>query len=454
MLDIYSPNRKARHMINIKKIILAFIFLNTVCANIVDASVEKKPLVVIKEVVSPKGIKAWLVEDHSIPVVSMSLSFDGGGLLDPQGKEGLSEIMAQMMTEGAGPYTQESYFSFVEDHAIQLSFDSSDDVFSINLRTTKDNLDRSVKLFKTTLYDTHFKVANLKKVKDTYLVQLDNLLKDPSFIAGETMDKILFKDHPYARSHVGTKQTITSIQQKDLFQQRNKQFKKNYLKIGVCGDITEDDLKSRLDELFGDLEQENLLQSISSVSLPETPANKTIRNNRPQSTVLFAQKSIPSNDVDYIKVMILNKALGDGFGSRLMKSMRVDGGLVYSVSTDSITKEYANVYLGRFASDNKNVEKSIQMVKDQLRLIRDKGITKKELESAKDALKGGYVLRFNSSLNIASIALAYQRLGLPIDYPDLREEKIDAVSLEDVNRFAKNFFKPDHLIFVVVGNPQ
>lgn len=438
-------------MINIKKAIFAFIFLSMSSVSVCTAGSLQKPLVVIKEVVSSKGIKAWLVEDHSVPVVSMSFGFDGGGLLDPKGKEGLSEIMAHMMTEGAGSYTQEAYFAYVEDHAIQLNFDASDDAFSVNLRTTKENLDKSIKLLKTTLYETHFKEKNLKKVKDSYLVQLDNLLKNPSFIAGDAMDKILFKDHPYGRSHVGTKQTIRSFQPKDLFQQKSKQFKKNYLTIGVCGDITVDDLKARLDDLFGDLGEEDLLKSIPHIHIPEESAYKTIYNNRPQSTVLFAQASIPANAPDYVKVMILNKVLGDGFGSRLMQTMRVDGGLVYSVSTDSIGKKYTNVYLGSFASDNKNVKQAVDMVKDQIRLIRDKGITQKELDNAKDALKGGYVLRFNSSLSIAAIALAYQKLALPIDYPDVREARINAVTLDDVNRFAKEFFKPDQLIFVVVG---
>lgn len=422
--------------------------------NFVYAEQEKKPLITIQEVTSPKGLKAWLVEDHSIPVVSMQISFEGGALLDPKDREGLSAVMASMMTEGAGPYTQETYFEYTQDYAIDLAFDSTDDAFNIGFRTTREHLDRSIQFLKTTLYQTHFNEKELKKIKDAYRVQLENLIKTPEYIAGEAMDKMLFKGHPYERSKAGSIESIRKIQRTDLQSLKQKQLKKNYLTVGVCGDITAKELQSKLDDLFADLGEEDLLSSIKRVDLPKEPSTQIIKNKRPQSTVIFAQPSLPSHSPDYIKVMLLNKVLGEGFSSRLMRALRIEGGLVYGVNTSPISKKYADVFMINFASDNQKVRQAIEMTKQQIVLLREKGLTQEEFDYAKESLKSGYALRFNSSLNIASMVLAYQRLGLPIDYADKREHLINAVTLEEMNAFAKAFLMPERLSYVVVGEPQ
>lgn len=413
----------------------------------------KKSLVVIKEVISPKGIKAWLVEDHSIPVVSINASFDGGALLDPLGKEGLALVTSAMMTEGAGPYTQATFFDYTADNAIDLGFSANQDYFVITMRTTRDTLDKSFDLLKTTLYETRFPLKELKKIKDGYMVQLDNLKKDPDYIAQQALSKVLYKGHPYERSMSGSKASLEKIKPSDLFSFRNKQFKKNLLTVGVCGDITEQELAKKLDDLFGHLSSEDVLKGIKSVDLPSQTSTHTVINKRPQSTVQFAQPSILSNSPDYIKVMILNKILGEGFSSRLMQRLRVEGGLVYSVGTAPSSRTYSQVLFGSFAADNQNVKKALRFAREEIQKLRDKGIVAKELDDAKTSLQGGYALRFSNSLAIASIATSYQQMELPIDYVTQRADRINAVTLDEVNAFAKTFLKPEDLTFVIVGEP-
>jgi zinc protease len=434
--------------------LLTLLFLNATLYATDPAKSAKKPLVVIKEVISSKGIKAWLVEDHSIPVVSMNASFDGGALLDPLGKEGLALLTSAMMTEGAGPYTQETFFDYTADHAIDLGFGATEDYFVVTIRTTRDNLDKSFDLLNTALYETRFPEKELKKAKDGYIVQLDNLEKDPDYIAQQALSKILYKGHPYERSMSGSKTSLQKIKTSDLFSFRKKQFKKNLLTIGVCGDITEQELSQKLDDLFGSLPSEDVLKGIKPVLMPRQGSTHTIINKRPQSTVQFAQPSILSSSPDYIKVMILNKILGEGFSSRLMKRLRVEGGLVYSVGSVPSSRKYVNVLFGSFAADNQNVNKAIRFAREEIQKLRDEGIVSKELDDAKTSLQGGYALRFSNSLAIASIAAAYQQMELPIDYVDQRADRINAVTLDEVNAFAKTFLKPEELTFVTVGEPR
>lgn len=433
---------------------LAFVFSVGSLYATNTAQSSKKSLVVIKEVISPKGIKAWLVEDHSIPVVSINASFDGGSLLDPAGKEGLALITSAMMTQGAGRYTQATFFDYTADNAIDLGFSANQDYFVITMRTTRDTLNKSFDLLKTTLYETRFPDKELKKIKDGFVVQLDNLEKDPHYIAQQTLSKVLYKGHAYERSMSGSKASLQKIKQSDLFSFRNKQFKKNLLTIGVCGDITEQELAQKIDDLFAALPSDDVLREIKPAVLPPQGSTHTVINKRPQSTVLFAQPSLFSNSPDYIKLMILDKILGDGFTSRLMKRLRVENGLVYSVGTTLSPRKYASMLFGSFAADNQNVRKAIRFAHEEIQKLRDEGLVEKELEDAKTSLQGGYALRFSNSLAIASIATAYQQMDLPIDYVSQRADRINAVTLEEVNAFAKSFLKPEDLTFVIVGEPE
>jgi zinc protease len=225
--------------------------------------------------------------------------------------------------------------------------------------------------------------------------------------------------------------------------------------IAVCGDITPQQLGALLDQVFGSLpEKKKNPVTISMTLLASKGTLKIIKTPHPQSMVSFVQEGLSFKDPNHAKLKIINTVLGSDFSSRLMKEIRVKKGLVYGISTGLNELKYSATLSGSFASDNAKTKEAITLVKEQWKLLKEKGITEKELEDAKSHLLGAFALNFSSSLGIVATLFHLQFLGADVEYVNRRSALINKCTLKEVNEFAQNFLKPDQLVFAVAGNPE
>ena len=230
-------------------------------------------------------------------------------------------------------------------------------------------------------------------------------------------------------------------------------FVKDRVYVGAVGDITAEELGPLLDTLLGDLPETG----------PAFPADidfglsggvTVIDFETPQSVALFGHSGIERDDDDFFAAYIINEALGaGGFESRLMEEVREKRGLTYGISTFLVPKFHAEMYLGQVASSNDTIAEAIEVTRAEWARMSDEGMTQEELDSVKTYLTGAYPLRFDGNSEIASILVGMQMTDLPPDYVANRNDYINAVTLEDVNRVAKELLRPEDLHFVVVGQP-
>ena len=134
--------------------------------------------------------------------------------------------------------------------------------------------------------------------------------------------------------------------------------------------------------------------------------------------------------------------------------MREKRGLTYGVYSYLASKDYADLVIGRVASANDRVAEAISVIKDEWARIAAEGVTEEELENAITYLTGAYPLRFDGNAQIAGIMVGMQMSDLPIDYIATRNDKVRAVTMDDVKRVAARLMDPEHLTFVVVGQPE
>jgi zinc protease len=175
----------------------------------------------------------------------------------------------------------------------------------------------------------------------------------------------------------------------------------------------------------------------------------------PQSVALFGQKGIGLDHPDYFAVNVLNQVLGGGsFESRLMNEVREKRGLTYGVSSFLVPSDHAATYQGHVASANDKIAEAISVIRDEWRKASEDGVTADELRDAKTYITGAYPLRFDGNGPIARIMVGMQMIGLPIDYIATRNDKVEAVTFEDVKRVAGDLLDADGLQFVVVGKPE
>jgi len=411
--------------------------------------------VTIERVLSLGGIEAWLVRDHINPIITMRFAFRGGAALDPEGREGLANMVSTLLDEGAGDLDSKIFQGRLEDLVITLRFDAGRDNFGGRLRTLVENKATAFELLTLALTRPRFDAEPLERIRSQIFSSLRQEAEDPNTIAGKTLFKTLFPAHPYGRPVDGTLESVAAITQTDLKGFVKRRLAKDNLAIGVVGDITAEALKTVLDKTFGGLPAKAWAWAIPEAVLKGQGRTVVVTKPAPQSAIVFADKGPKRQDPDFYAAYVMNHVLGGGgFTSRLYNTVREKRGLAYSVYSALHPLDRAGLIFGGAGTANKSVSETIAVMRGEWTRMATQGMSEKELADAKTFLTGSYPLSFTSSDRIASMLIGIQMDNLGIDYPDRRNGLIEAVTLDDVNRLAKELLRPDQLTVVVVGQPD
>lgn len=408
----------------------------------------------IKEVKTPGGLTAWLVEDHSIPFVALEIRFRGGASLDAPDKRGAINLMTYLLEEGSGEMDARDFARAVEGLAATISFGVDDDAVSVSGRFLTENRDEGVALMRAALVEPRFEADAIDRVRQQVLSGIASDNQNPDELASRSMDRIAFEDHPYATSLDGTTESVSALTRDDLIAAHAKVLARDRIYIGAVGDITEDELASLLDELLGDLPETGAPMP-PMVDVDIAPGITIVPFDTPQSVARFVQRGIGLEHPDYFTAMVMNHALGGGsFESRLTDEVRAKRGLTYGVYSYLAGKDLGDVYIGGVSSSNDRIAEAIDVIRDEWRKAATDGFSEEEIENAKTFLTGAYPLRFDGNGRIANIMVGMQLMGLPIDYITTRNDRVEAVTVDGVNRVAAELLDPDGLHFVVVGMPE
>lgn len=418
------------------------------------AALPVRAAIEIKEVTSPGGITAWLVEDHSIPFTALEIRFRGGASVEPADKRGAINLMTALLEEGAGELDARAFTRARDGLAASFRYSVSDDALSVSAQFLTENRDAAVDLLRQSLIQPRFDADAIERVRAQILSGLRSDEKDPQSIASHRFDALVFGDHPYGSSLDGTIETVSALTREDLLAAHAATLARDRIYVSAVGDITAEALGSLLDELLGDL-------PLTGTDMPG-PADPVFPGGvdvvefpTPQSVVLFGQPAIGQDHPDFFAAFILDHILGGGgFESRLMTEVREKRGLTYGIYTYLADREFAQTWGGSVASANNRVAEAVEVIGAEWARLQSEGVKAEELQNAKTYLTGAYPLRFDGNGTIANIIVGMQMRGLPIDYAATRNDKVEAVTLEDVNRVARDLLDPAALSFVVVGQPE
>jgi len=409
----------------------------------------------VQRVVSPAGVEAWLVEDHTNPIVALRFAFRGGAGLDPMGKEGLADLVSSLLDEGAGQLDSQAFQRRLEDMAIRLRFDAGYDTFGGRLMTLSANLGAAFDLLRLALTQPRFDDEPVARIRSQILTMIRRNSEDPNVIAGRTLRQALFPDHPYGRPVMGTEDSVKAITAADLGRFVAERLGLDNLVIGAVGDIRVDQLAALLDEIFGGLPDRAAPWRLPEVAPLATGRTIVVEKAVPQSAILFAQAGIKRDDKDFYPAYVMNYILGGGgFTSRLYNEVREKRGLAYSVYTALSPMASSALLQGGAGTANARVGETLGVVRAEWRHMATDGVEKTELDDTKTYLTGSFPLRFSSSGRIAAILVAMQLDNLDIDYLERRNSYVEAVTLDAVNRVARRLLDSDGLTTVVVGEPE
>ena len=408
----------------------------------------------IQSVKSPGGIEAWLVEDHSVPLLAMRFAFEGGSAQDPAGKEGIANFLSAMLDEGAGDLDAGAFQERMEELAVRMSFDDSRDSFYGSFETLTVNREAAIDLLRLALTKPRFDADAVERIRRQLLANLAYADKSPEKVASKQWYATAFDGHAYGRPASGTPESVASVSGADLEAYRKRVFARSNLKVVAVGDIDAATLARLLDDVFGPLAEKADLVPVATTAPVAGGREKVVEMDVPQSVAMFGFGAMPRKDPDFIPAFVLNHIVGGGgFSSKLMEEVREKRGLAYSVHSYIHPEDHASVLVGSVATKNEAIGQSLEVIRAELARMAQTGPTEEDLDHATKYLVGSYALRFDTSAKIASQLLGILREDLGIDYVDKRNGLIEAVTLEDLRRVAKRLFKMDDLIVTVVGKP-
>lgn len=433
--------------------VLGFIVLLLIVAVPAQAKDGGK-LLDVQKVVSGKGITAWLVEDSSIPIISMQFSFKGAGSANETVEtQGLARLLSNTMDEGAAELDSQTFQKELQDLSISLSFNSGRDNFGGSVKTLTKNSERAFVLLEKAIMKPRFDADPVERMKRANQTRIRSSLSNPDWMAARVLNDVAFAGHPYALNSGGTLSTLEAITPDDLRAFHAKHLGKNNLVVAVAGDISAKRLKVILDNVFSGL-PDVAASDVADLTLQSAGKIAIYEQDIPQSIIEIMQVGLARKNPDYFAAQVMNFVLGSsGFGSRLTEEIREKRGLTYGVYSSFYNLDKLAAMSVSTSTKNESVPEMLAAIQTEFSKMRDDGVTQQELDDAKAYLVGSLPLSLTSTDKISGLMLSLMRDGLPIDYLDVREKAIKDMSLDDISRVAKRLLTPNQFVTVLVGKP-
>ena len=419
------------------------------------ASTPSQAAAKIQRLVSPGGIEAWFVQDATVPLIAMQYGFIGGAAQDPADKPGVGNMVASLIDEGSGDLDSKAFRERLDRRAIELSFSASRDYFRGSLRMLKDNKDEAFDLLHLALTSPRFEAADVERIRAQVISGLRRNSTNPSALASRKFLELAFGDHPYGRPASGTLASVPKINVADMRDYLGRVIARDTLRIAVVGDVDPDTLGKLLDKAFGELPAKARLTPIADVRAARPPQRAFIPLDVPQTVVTFGGPGMRRHDPNFMAGYIVNHILGGGgLSSRLYQEVREKRGLAYSIYESLLWMEHSAVFVGNTGTRADRAGETVDAIEKEVRRMAEDGPTQKELDEAKSYLKGSQMLALDTSSKLAQGLLQYQLDNLPIDYIEKRNAMVDAVTLDDAKRAAKQLWGQGLLTVIVGRAPQ
>jgi zinc protease len=409
----------------------------------------------VQQIVSPRGVKAWLVEDYAVPLVSLEFALKGGAAQDPEGRAGAATLLSALLDEGAGPLDSQAFHRALDEKAVEISFSCDRDHISGRFRTLSRNLDRAAELLRLAVNEPRFDEEPIQRVREHINAGLRREANDPASLAWRHWRARTFPNHPYGVPARGTLESLASIGRADLTALSKRLITRGDLHIAIVGAINTARATQLLDQVFADLAAEGQFTPVADIEPAGVGGIDIIDLDVPQSTIRFGRHGVKRHDPDRMTAIVLTHILGGGTGlsSRLFQEVREKRGLAYSVDASLAALDHAAFMHGGTSTKNEKAKVALDVIKHEILDLAENGPKDDELEKGKKYLVGSYALRFDTSAKIAGQLVHIQMDGYGPEWLVERNRQIEAVTMADAKRVATRLFGDGALSVVAVGRP-
>ena len=405
----------------------------------------------IEHWVSPSGARVYFVESRVLPMLDVQVDFAAGSMFDPEGKPGVAALTRSGLDLGAGKRNETEIAEQLADIGANLGGGADTDRASVALRTlsARDKRDPALELLRNVLHAPRFESDIFEREKARTIASLKEAMTRPESIGGKAFWTAMYPAHPYGRQ--ATPESIASLTRDDLAAFHARYYSASNASITLVGDISRKEAEQIAEGIARGLPTSEPVQLPGA---PEAPTGKTVKLPHPasQAHVFIGLPAVERGNPDYFPLLVGNYTLGGGgFVSRLMKEVRDKRGYAYSVYSYFAPMRQSGPFQIGLQTKRSQAGDAVKVARDVLDSFLKDGPSDEELVAAKANLTGSFPLRLDSNKKLLDNAAAIGFFGLPLDYLDQYQAKIEAVTVDQIKAAFSRHVRPANLITVTVA---
>jgi zinc protease len=404
----------------------------------------------------PNGLQVMVVLHHEQPAVSMRLLVRAGSASDPKAKTGLVHLVSSLLdqgTDGTSAKSAEEFNDAIDFIGGAAGAGALPDLSYLNMVVMKDSFDAGLRMLSEMARHPAFKQAEIDRQRQQLLSSLQVSFDDPDFVANAVFDRLVYGFHPYGLPQTGTPETIAGLIRDDVTAFHQKYFVPNNAILAIVGDVTAEEAFAAARRVFGDWERREV--PVATFVEPPMPTRRVIIVNKPdsvQTEVRVGNLGIQRNHPDYMAVNLAIRILGGEGSNRLHQVLRTARALTYSAQADFDTYKESGDFEAVTNTRTAATGEVLRLIVDEFWRLQRERVSERELADAKAYLTGSFPLTIETPNAIALQILNVMFYGLPIEQLQNFRERVNAVTVDDVQRVARLYLKPDRLSVVLVGN--
>ena len=399
------------------------------------------------------GARVYYVHAPELPMVDVRVVFDAGSARDAD-QPGVALLTNALLQQGAGERDADTIAEGMEGLGAQLGSGAARDMAWLTLRSLNDPalLEPALDLFAAVLTRPRFVSADVERERQRLLVRLQHQEQRPGDVADRAFYRAVFGVHPYASPEAGTPESVRALRAQDLRAFYERHYVARNAVIAVVGDVDRAQAERMVERLITGLDAGAPAPALPPVVELDAPVTERIRVSASQSHVLLGVPGMSRTDPDYFTLFVGNHVLGGaGLVSRISEEVREKRGLSYSAYSYFLPMGERGPFQLGLQTRNEQADEALRVLRDTLVQFREEGPTQAELTAAKRNITGGFPLRIDSNRKIVEYIAMIGFYGLPLDYLDRFNERVEAVTVEQIREAFQRRVDPERMVTVVVG---
>ncbi len=401
----------------------------------------------------PNGLQVVVVEHHEQPAISVKMLVKAGMAQDPAGKVGVATLVASLLDQGTTTRSARQMAEAVDAIGAEADAGAGTDMTFAYVTVMKDSFAIGLDLLSDMVRSPAFANEEFDRQRAQLLSALKVGYEDPGYIARMVFERLVYGFHPYAFPGNGTPDSVDRITRDDLVAFHQRYFAPNNSILAVVGDVAVDEAVAAAQKTFGAWAHRDMAPAVTQ-NVPE-PTRHIVVIDKPdavQTAIRVGHVALARKNPDYLSADLAVRILGGEGGNRLQQVLRMQRGLTYGASADlEAFQQTGHIIAETDTRSAATVEALRVMVDEFYRLQRD-AVDPRELDEAKAFLAGSFPLSIETPDAIATRVLNAMFYGLPLGELQTFRERVNAISLDDIERATRVYLRPDRLSIVLVGN--